>query len=147
MPLDENPYDVLDVERSASAKELKRAFYKKVRSHPPEHDPERYQDVVDAYEMLKKHPRHQSSSRRSNRKKRGASSRKKREASSQNEERPAQVDQQAEQRAQPGRRTRGQGDGSAGSGSEEDGSSSGIPTWVVLIAGAFILLFLLIMAL
>lgn len=141
MPLDENPYDVLDVERNASAKELKRAFYKKVRSHPPEHDPERYQDVVDAYEMLKKHPRHQSSSRRSNRKKR--------EASSQNEERPAQVEQQAEQRAQPERRAGeyGYGEADLGSEEEEDVSSSEIPIWVFLIAGAFILLFLLMIAL
>ena len=64
MSSEENPYNVLDVSRSASAKELKRAFYKKVCEHPPERDKERYQDVVDAYETLKKHLYYKESDKR-----------------------------------------------------------------------------------
>lgn len=138
MSFDENPYDVLDVERSASAKELKRAFYKKVRSHPPEHDPERYQDVVDAYEMLKEHPRHQSSSR--------ASNRQKREASSQNAERPAQV----EQVSQTERRTGEYGYGKADLESEkqtDDADPSTRTFFAVVILLVLALIMLLILAL
>jgi len=48
-----NPYTVLGVERRASLGEIKRAYFKLVREYPPEEQPEKFQEIRNAYEQLK----------------------------------------------------------------------------------------------
>jgi curved DNA-binding protein CbpA len=47
-----NPYEVLGVERTAEAREIKRAYFTKVREFPPETHPEEFQRLRAAYELL-----------------------------------------------------------------------------------------------
>lgn len=47
-----NPYEVLGVERTAEAREVKRAYFTKVREFPPETHPEEFQRIRAAYELL-----------------------------------------------------------------------------------------------
>ena len=49
-PID--PFALLGVSEDADAPALKRAYYKKVRQHPPEKDPELFQRIRAAYELL-----------------------------------------------------------------------------------------------
>jgi len=48
-----DPYEVLGIERTASAAALKQAYFALVRAHPPERDPERFKQVRAAYERLR----------------------------------------------------------------------------------------------
>lgn len=45
-------YKVLGIPRNADQKEIKRAYFRLVRQFSPEHDPERFQEIRAAYEML-----------------------------------------------------------------------------------------------
>jgi tetratricopeptide (TPR) repeat protein len=45
-------YDVLGVPKDASQEEIKQAFFKLVRKHPPEQDPDAYQRLREAYDVL-----------------------------------------------------------------------------------------------
>jgi len=45
-------YELLGIERSASQEEIKRAYFRMVRKHTPEHDPEMFMRIRDAYEIL-----------------------------------------------------------------------------------------------
>lgn len=45
-------YEVLDVAPTASADEVRAAYYRQVRKHPPEKDAEGFQQVQQAYEVL-----------------------------------------------------------------------------------------------
>lgn len=45
-------YDVLDVSEDASKDDIKEAFFKLVREHPPEQDPDAYQRLREAYDVL-----------------------------------------------------------------------------------------------
>lgn len=47
------PYLVLDVDEDASAEEIRQAYMKKVRAHPPEQDPEWFQAVCQAYGLVR----------------------------------------------------------------------------------------------
>lgn len=47
-----NPYEVLGVERTAEARDIKRAYFTKVREFPPETHPEEFQRIRAAYELL-----------------------------------------------------------------------------------------------
>jgi tetratricopeptide (TPR) repeat protein len=47
-----NPYEVLGVERTAEARDIKRAYFAKVRQFPPETHPEEFQRLRAAYELL-----------------------------------------------------------------------------------------------
>ena len=53
-----NPYDVLNVSRSATPKEIKIAYFKEAKKHHPDVNPndpkakERFQEVANAYEIL-----------------------------------------------------------------------------------------------
>jgi curved DNA-binding protein CbpA len=49
----DNPYQLLGIEREASEAEIKRAYFSKVREHPPERDPEGFKRIRAAYEQLK----------------------------------------------------------------------------------------------
>jgi hypothetical protein len=48
--------DTLGVTRGASAEELRRAYLRHIKQHPPERDPEGFQRAREAYELLKGAP-------------------------------------------------------------------------------------------
>jgi curved DNA-binding protein CbpA len=48
-----DPYEVLGIARTATATELKQAYFALVRAHPPERDPEMFKQVRAAYERLR----------------------------------------------------------------------------------------------
>ena len=48
-----NPYTVLGLERSASAEEIRQAYFALVRTHPPERDPDTFKQIRAAYERLR----------------------------------------------------------------------------------------------
>jgi curved DNA-binding protein CbpA len=52
LPAD-NPYKVLGVERTATEAEIKQAYFRLVREHPPERDPEGFKHIRAAYEKLR----------------------------------------------------------------------------------------------
>ncbi len=53
LPLPENPYQVLGLERTASEAEVKQAYFTLVREHSPERDPEGFKRIRAAYEKLR----------------------------------------------------------------------------------------------
>ncbi len=48
-----DPYSVLGLKRGASHQEIRRAYFRKVREHPPETDPETFKAIRAAYEQLR----------------------------------------------------------------------------------------------
>lgn len=46
-------YAVLDLPRTATAEEIKRAYFQNVRRFPPEQEPEKFQQIRRAYELLR----------------------------------------------------------------------------------------------
>lgn len=46
-------YAVLGLPRTATAEEIKRAYFQHVRQFPPEKEPERFQEIRRAYELLR----------------------------------------------------------------------------------------------
>ncbi len=48
-----DPYSVLGLKRGASHEEIRRAYFRKVREHPPETDPETFKAIRAAYEQLR----------------------------------------------------------------------------------------------
>jgi len=48
-----DPYSVLGLNRTASAQEIKQAYFAQVRLHPPERDPEIFKLIRAAYERLR----------------------------------------------------------------------------------------------
>jgi len=48
-----DPYSVLGLKRGASHEEIRRAYFRKVREHPPETDPEAFKAIRAAYEQLR----------------------------------------------------------------------------------------------
>lgn len=46
-------YAVLGLPRAATAEEIKRAYFQRVRQFPPEKEPERFQQIRRAYELLR----------------------------------------------------------------------------------------------
>jgi curved DNA-binding protein CbpA len=48
-----DPYSVLGLKRGASHEEIRRAYFRKVREHPPETDPEEFKAIRAAYEQLR----------------------------------------------------------------------------------------------
>lgn len=53
-PPPSDPYAVLGIPRSAGGGEIKRAYFALVRQHPPERDPDRFQEIRGAYERLRR---------------------------------------------------------------------------------------------
>ena len=49
-------FEVLGLAPEANAGEIKRAYFRLVRAHPPEKEPEKFQEIRQAYEMLKEGP-------------------------------------------------------------------------------------------
>lgn len=48
-----NPYEVLGIEQTASEKEIKKAYFAKVREHPPERDAQQFKRIRAAYDMIR----------------------------------------------------------------------------------------------
>lgn len=48
-----NPYSVLGLAPTATAAEIKQAYFKQVREYPPERDPENFKRIRAAYERLR----------------------------------------------------------------------------------------------
>lgn len=48
----ENYYEILGVQKNATQDEIKRAYFKKVRIHSPEKDPENFKMIREAYDVL-----------------------------------------------------------------------------------------------
>ncbi len=48
-----DPYSILEVPRTAGAAEIKAAYFRLVRAHPPERDPATFKRVRAAYERLR----------------------------------------------------------------------------------------------
>lgn len=48
-----NPYEVLGLERTASDADIKKAYFQKVREHPPERDPQMFKRIRAAYDALR----------------------------------------------------------------------------------------------
>lgn len=49
------PYELLDVAADADDVEIKLAYLQKVKDNPPDRDPERFQSIHSAYEVIKDH--------------------------------------------------------------------------------------------
>lgn len=49
----ENFYQILDIEKNVTSKEVKKAYNKLLRKYPPEKEPEKYKEIREAYETLK----------------------------------------------------------------------------------------------
>ena len=48
-----DPRQILGVDRSAGDEEIRSAYLRKVKEHPPEQSPELFEQIRDAYETLK----------------------------------------------------------------------------------------------
>lgn len=48
-----DPYAVLGLKRGAGHEEVRRAYFRQVREHPPETDPEGFKAIRTAYEQLR----------------------------------------------------------------------------------------------
>ncbi len=48
-----DPYRVLGLKRGASHDEIRRTYYRQVREHPPETDPDGFKAIRAAYEQLR----------------------------------------------------------------------------------------------
>ena len=48
-----DPYKVLSLKRGASHDEIRRAYFRQVREHPPETDPDGFKAIRAAYEQLR----------------------------------------------------------------------------------------------
>ncbi|NBH18824.1 hypothetical protein D3Z55_15530 [Clostridiaceae bacterium] len=51
--MDKNYYEILELSPNASSDDIKRAYFKLVRRYSPEQNPERFQEIREAYENLK----------------------------------------------------------------------------------------------
>jgi len=50
-----NPFDLLGIPEDAGDDAIKKAYLQRVREHPPERDPDRFQAIRAAYEAVKTH--------------------------------------------------------------------------------------------
>ncbi len=48
-----DPYRILGVKRGAGQDEIRKAYFRQVREHPPESDPETFKAIRSAYEQLR----------------------------------------------------------------------------------------------
>lgn len=48
-----NPYSILGLAPTATAADIKQAYFKQVREHPPERDPDNFKRIRAAYERLR----------------------------------------------------------------------------------------------
>ncbi len=48
-----DPYEILEIDPTATTGDIKKAYFKKVREHPPEQEPEQFKRIRAAYDMLR----------------------------------------------------------------------------------------------
>jgi curved DNA-binding protein CbpA len=48
-----DPIEVLGISRDATDEEIRAAYLQKVREHPPDRSPEQFEQIRDAYEVLR----------------------------------------------------------------------------------------------
>ena len=48
-----DPYVVLQIDRRADESAIKKAYFRLVRQYPPEQEPEKFQEIRVAYELLR----------------------------------------------------------------------------------------------
>jgi len=48
-----DPIEVLGISRDATDEEIRAAYLLKVREHPPDRSPEQFEQIRDAYEVLR----------------------------------------------------------------------------------------------
>ncbi len=48
-----DPYRVLQIERRADESAIKKAYFRLVRQYPPEQEPEKFQEIRIAYDLLR----------------------------------------------------------------------------------------------
>ena len=48
----ENPWDILGVGADAPSEEIRRVYLEKVKLYPPDKNPEQFEKIRDAYELL-----------------------------------------------------------------------------------------------
>jgi len=48
-----DPYEILGLERTATATQIKQAYFEQVRAHPPEREPAVFKRIRAAYERLR----------------------------------------------------------------------------------------------
>jgi len=48
-----NPFDVLQIVETATDADIQKAYLRRVREHPPERSPERFQEIRSAYEAVR----------------------------------------------------------------------------------------------
>ncbi len=51
--MSDDPYEVLELTPGASDQEIRAAYLRKLKQHPPERDPQEFERVRDAYEDLR----------------------------------------------------------------------------------------------
>jgi curved DNA-binding protein CbpA len=51
--IEQDPFEVLGLSPDASAEEIRRAWLSAVKTHPPDRDPEEFQRLWGAYELVK----------------------------------------------------------------------------------------------
>lgn len=54
-----DPYATLGVDRSADDEAIKRAYFARVREHPPEREPDRFREIRAAYDAIRTPDRRQ----------------------------------------------------------------------------------------
>ncbi|NOQ34966.1 MAG: DnaJ domain-containing protein [Methylococcaceae bacterium] len=47
------PFEILELSETANDEAIKKAYLKKVRQYPPEQAPDKFQQIRDAYELIK----------------------------------------------------------------------------------------------
>lgn len=53
IPFNEDPRGVLGVGPDATDEDIRQAYLRKVKAHPPDRDPEAFERIRDAYELLR----------------------------------------------------------------------------------------------
>jgi curved DNA-binding protein CbpA len=53
MPMESDPYAILGIRADATEPEIRRAYFARVKEHPPERDPEGFKAIRAAYERVR----------------------------------------------------------------------------------------------
>ena len=51
--IDQDPYEILELEPGASEEQIRAAYLKKIQQYPPDRSPEEFERVRDAYDELR----------------------------------------------------------------------------------------------
>lgn len=51
--LNQDPYEILGLAADATDEEIRAAYLRLIKEHPPDHDPEKFERIRDAYDYLR----------------------------------------------------------------------------------------------